>query len=58
MRDVYSAEGRKKIFTGRLAVHSVAAAISIAAESQRFLGSKEAITVWPLRLVGERRPFI
>jgi len=58
MRDVFSAEGRKQTFTGRLAVHSVTAAISIAAEAQQFLGAKEVITERPLKLVLDRRPFI
>lgn len=58
MRDVYSPEGRAKTFTGKLAVHSVTAAISIAAEAQNFLGAAEVITERPLRLVLDRRPFI
>ena len=58
MRDIFSAEGRKQTFTGRLAVHSVTAAISIAAEAQQFLGAKEIVTERPLKLVLDRRPFI
>lgn len=57
-RDVFSAEGRKKTFTGRLAVHSVTAAISIVAEVQNFLGADQVVTEWPVRLVLDRRPFI
>jgi len=58
MREVYSPEGRKQTFTGTLAVHSVTAAISIAAEAQQFLGAQEVVTDRPLRLVLDRRPFI
>ena len=58
MRDVYSAAGRKQTFTGKLAVHSVTAALSIAAEAQQFLGAKEVVTERPLKLVLDRRPFI
>jgi len=58
MRDVFSAEGRKNTFTGNLAVHSLTAAISIAAEAQQFLGAQEVVTERPLRLVLDRRPFI
>ncbi|HVS51322.1 MAG TPA: hypothetical protein VHD62_03110 [Opitutaceae bacterium] len=58
VRDVYSPAGRKATFVGRLAVHSVTAAISIAAEAQQFLGAQEVITARPLRLVLDRRPFI
>lgn len=58
MREVFSAEGRAKTFTGRLAVHSITAAISIAAEAQQFLGAQEIVTDRPLRLVLDRRPFI
>jgi hypothetical protein len=58
MRDVFSAGGRKQTFTGRLAVHSVTAAISIAAEAQQFLGAQEVVTERPLKLVLDRRPFI
>jgi hypothetical protein len=57
-REVYSPEGRKRTFTGHLAVHLVTAAISIAAEAQRFLGADEVVTEEPLRLVLDRRPFI
>jgi hypothetical protein len=57
-RDVYSPEGRKKTFVGHLAVHSVTAALSIAAEAQKFLGAREVVTDQPLRLVLDRRPFI
>lgn len=58
MREVYSVAGRKQTFTGKLAVHLVTAAISIAAEVQQFLGAQEVITECPLRLVLDRRPFI
>jgi hypothetical protein len=58
MNDVYSVEGRKKNFTGRLAVHTVTAAINMAAEAQQFLGAQEVVTDRPLRLVLDRRPFI
>jgi hypothetical protein len=58
MRDVFSSEGRKNTFTGNLAVHSLTAAISIAAEAQQFLGAQEVVTERPLRLVLDRRPFI
>ena len=58
LRDVFSAEGRKTTFTGKLAVHSLTAVISIAAEAQQFLGAQEIITERPLRLVLDRRPFI
>lgn len=58
MRDAFSPEGRKTMYTGRLAVHSVTAAISTAAEAQTFLGADQVITDWPLRLVLDRRPFI
>ena len=51
-------EARAKVYTGRLAVHSVTAAISIAAEAQQFLGADQVITDWPLKLVLDRRPFI
>lgn len=58
MNDVYSPAGRSKTFVGKLAVHSVTAAISIAAEAQRFLGAQHVITTQPLKLVLDRRPFI
>jgi hypothetical protein len=58
MREVFSVEGRAKTFTGKLAVHSVTAAISIAAEAQQFLGAQEVVTERPLKLVLDRRPFI
>jgi hypothetical protein len=58
MRDVYSPEGRKTALAANLPVHSVTAAINIAAEVQRFLGAQEVITEQPLRLVLDRRPFI
>jgi len=58
MGEVFSVEGRKQTFTGRLAVHSVTAALSIAAEAQQFLGATEVITARPLKLVLDRRPFI
>jgi hypothetical protein len=57
-REVYSPEGRGKTFVGHLAVHAVTAAISIAAEAQKFLGADEVVTDQPLRLVLDRRPFI
>jgi hypothetical protein len=57
-QDVYSAEGRKKAFSANGGVHSLTAATNIAAEAQQFLGSKEVITDWPLKLVLDRRPFI
>jgi hypothetical protein len=57
-QDVYSAEGRKKVFSATGGVHSLTAATNIAAEAQQFLGSKEVITDWPLKLVLDRRPFI
>jgi hypothetical protein len=57
-RDVFSPEGRKKTFASAESVHSLTAAISIAAEAQQFLGVHEVITDWPLKLVLDRRPFI
>lgn len=57
-RDIYSPEGRVRSFNGALPTHSVMAAISIAAEAQRFLGSETVLTERPLRLVLDRRPFI
>jgi len=57
-REVYSPEGRRRTFVGHLAVHSATAAISIAAEAQKFLGAREVVTDQPLRLVLDRRPFI
>lgn len=57
-RDVYSPEGRVRSFSGALPTHSVMAAISIAAEAQRFLGGEAVVTERPLRLVLDRRPFI
>jgi len=58
MTEVYSPAGRRATFTGRLTVHLVTAALSIAAEAQQFLGAQEVVTDWPLRLVLDRRPFI
>jgi len=58
MSEVFSVEGRKRTFTGRLAVHTVTAALSIAAEAQQFLGAREVLTEQPLKLVLDRRPFI
>ncbi len=58
MDDLYSVAGRKKVYTGRLAVHSLTCAISIAAEAQQFLGAEVVVTERPLRLVLDRRPFI
>ena len=57
-QDVFSPEGRKATFSKSEGVHSLTAAISIAAEAQQFLGSGEIITDWPLKLVLDRRPFI
>ncbi len=57
-QDVFSLEGRKATFSKNEGVHSLTAAISIAAEAQQFLGSSEVITDWPLKLVLDRRPFI
>lgn len=57
-RDVFSPAGRAKTFAGKLPVHSLTAAISMAAEAQIFLGHREIITERPLRLVLDRRPFI
>lgn len=58
-RDVYSADGRAKTFgDAALPTHSVMAAISIAAEAQRFLGAEVIMSERPLRLVLDRRPFI
>jgi hypothetical protein len=58
MRDLYSPAGRRTALSPKLPVHSVTAAISIAAEAQKFLGAQEVITDRPLRLVLDRRPFI
>jgi hypothetical protein len=58
MRDLYSPAGRQTALSPKLPVHSVTAAISIAAEVQKFLGAQEVITDRPLRLVLDRRPFI
>lgn len=58
MRDIFSPEGRRTAFSARLTVHSVTAAISLAAEAQKFLGAREVVTERPLRLVLDRRPFI
>jgi hypothetical protein len=58
MRDLYSPAGRQTALSPKLPVHSVTAAISIAAEVQKFLGAQEVITAQPLRLVLDRRPFI
>src|SRR5665213_635747 len=57
-QDVFSFEGRKLTFSKSDGVHSLTAAVSIAAEAQQFLGSEEIITDWPLKLVLDRRPFI
>lgn len=57
-QDVYSPEGRKKVFSKAAGVHSLTAAINIAAEAQQFLGSQGIISDWPLKLVLDRRPFI
>jgi hypothetical protein len=57
-QDVYSPEGRKKTFSSIAGVHSLTAATAIAAEAQQFLGGKEIVTDWPLKLVLDRRPFI
>jgi hypothetical protein len=58
MRDLYSPAGRRTALSPKLPVHSVTAAISIAAEAQKFLGAQEVVTDRPLRLVLDRRPFI
>jgi hypothetical protein len=58
VRDVYSAEGRSQLLAGKMAAHSLTAALSIAAEAQQFLGVHEVITEKPLKLVLDRRPFI
>lgn len=58
MEQMYSPAARKTAYTGRLAVHSVTCAISIAAELQQFLGADEVVTERPLHLVLDRRPFI
>ena len=58
MRDIYSPESRRKIFSEKMGAHSLTAAISIAAEAQQFLGAREVITEEPLKLVLDRRPFI
>ncbi len=58
MHDLYSPAGRKTALSPNLPVHSVTAAISIAAEAQQFLGAGEVITERPLKLVLDRRPFI
>lgn len=57
-REVFSPDGRKKALAGNLPVHSLTAAISLAAEAQQFLGAHEVVTERPLRLVLDRRPFI
>jgi hypothetical protein len=57
-QDIFSSKGRKTTFAQSEGVHSLTAAISIAAEAQQFLGSREVITDWPLKLVLDRRPFI
>jgi len=58
MRYFYLPEKRRTAFAGQLPVHSLTAAISIAAEAQRFLGAREVVTERPLKLVLDRRPFI
>lgn len=58
MRDYYAPDRRGKALTGKLPVHSLTAAISIAAEAQHFLGAHEVVTERPLKLVLDRRPFI
>ena len=58
MREVYAADKRAVALGGKLPAHSVTAALSIAAEAQRFLGAGEVITERPLKLVLDRRPFI
>ena len=57
-RDVYSQEGRRKVFDADSGVHSLTAAISVVAEAQHFLGAGTVRTDWPLKLVLDRRPFI
>lgn len=56
-KDVFSPEGRKNIFARGEAVHSLTAAICIAADAQEFLGAREVITDWPLKLVLDRGPW-
>jgi hypothetical protein len=56
-REFFSAEARQTAYKGRLAVHSVNAALCFAAEAQQFLGSQEVITEEPLRLALDRSPF-
>jgi hypothetical protein len=58
VREVYSADGRRQLLAGKMAAHSLTAALSIAAEAQQVLGSHEIITEKPLKLVLDRRPFI
>ncbi len=58
MEDMWGAAARKSAYAGRLAVHSVTCAISIAAEMQQFFGAEEIVTERPLKLVLDRRPFI
>lgn len=58
MREVFSPAGREQLRAGRVATHSVAAALSLAAEAQLFLGAQEVVTERPLRPVLDRRPFI
>jgi hypothetical protein len=41
---------RKNTFVGKLPVHSVTAAISIAAQAQQFPGAQEIVTERPLKL--------
>jgi hypothetical protein len=56
--DIYSRDGRRKVFSKPGGVHLLTAAINIAAEAQQFLGAEEVITDWPLKIVLDRRPFI
>lgn len=58
MHDVYSPDGRRETFAGKMPVHSLTAALSILAEAQHFLGAQEVITERPLKLILNRRPFI
>jgi hypothetical protein len=58
METMYSPEGRKTAFAGRLPPHTLTCAVSILAEAQQFFGADVVITDAPLKLVLDRRPFI
>lgn len=58
MADVFHPDSRATAFGAKLGVHSLTAAISMAAEVQQFLGAEGVATDWPLRIVLDRRPFI